>query len=224
MRLKYILIIVLLIPTVGFAHLVTPLSGFYFGLQGGMSFAQVKNRQIISLTNGFVDNFLDGFSSDSGIGGVFIGYSGNVGRFYISGELISAIQKISMIEQDIFPDSLSSAIRVGNYYGIAIHPGVLINPNSLLYALTGIVITRISTREHPDDPNFVVLHNDRVGYQFGVGFAYYIANHLAMRIQYAYTLYSYFSGTVIMSTGLPTNFRHVIRSNEMLMGLSLIFH
>jgi len=223
MRLKYIVMTVLLIPTIAFAHLVTPLSGFYFGLQGGMSFAQAKNRQIIPFTNGFEDNILGSLTSDSGIGSVFIGYSGNVGRFYISGELVGAIQKIAMIEQDIFPDSISSAIRVGNYYGITIHPGVLINSNSLLYALTGIVITRISTREQPDDPNFIVLHDNRVGYQFGLGFAYYVANHLALRIQYAYTLYSYFSGTVIMSTGLPMNFRHIIRSNEMMMGLSLIF-
>ncbi|MBX3710018.1 MAG: porin family protein [Gammaproteobacteria bacterium] len=125
---------------------------------------------------------------------------------------------------------VNSRVNVKNSYGISLLPGYKVNENLLAYARAGIVYgkiqTMVSTPLGESNKTF-----GKVGTLLGVGLDYHIAQHVNLRSEYVYTVYSSvsqdFSAIInvpeAISLTFPLRETHFIRSGAFNLGVTYSF-
>jgi len=203
-----------------------PKENFYAGVGIGGTFnsdtskvTSVPNNNATSVTN----------SPSQTVGNVYIGYGhtfmdklflgieantyfpGHTDNFTNPGVSNAAVSKNYYSEQYTFKD----------YLGLDLLPGLRFNPNTLIYARTGlsfrdINISQNSTATPSSDSFYNAGHS--MGGRFGAGVAYGLSKNIGIAVDYFYTYYPTFG-----SYWSIYNLQFNMTSNQNYVGASLIY-
>ncbi len=188
--------------------------GFYIGIEGGAD--SYRARDNITASSGG-----NNFSSNAQlhpigfVGGAFLGYGHLVNDYlYLGGELFALASEA----QSTYAVSTNSVEYVSQFnanasYGIALHPGIKVNNNSLAYLRIGYTKTRFKTQESLTFTTTTRATNSRWkgGTVYGLGLETAIYNGVSLRGEYTYTKYQSFR------TPLSTTF--TVSDNQFLAGV-----
>ncbi len=200
-----------------------PKENFYAGVGIGGTFNSDTLRAI-SVNSTSVTN-----SPTQTVGNVYIGYGHTfMDKLFLG---IEANTYFPGHTDNFITQGVSSAAYSGNYYsqqytfkdylGLDLLPGLRFNPNTLIYARTGlsfrdINISQNSTATPSSDSFYNAGHS--MGGRFGAGVAYGLTKNIGVAVDYFYTYYPTF-GSYWNTYNLQFN----MSSNQNYVGASLIY-
>lgn len=168
--------------------------GFYAGVQLGHDTLNLHTR-------GGRDQGTDvgEFSNSDASAGLFAGYGFTLNRWYaaLEGEYEDASASIYHNKSKLSSRTLDVA-KDGSY-GIALRAGYRLATGPLLYGRLGAVRTDFSAYTTVNDRTAFAFDEDRTetGVRLGVGSDIPVSEHLFVRLDYSYTDYDEFDGTII---------------------------
>ena len=202
---------------------IEPKENFYAGVGIGGTFNS-DTLKAISAYSTSVTN-----SPTQTVGNVYIGYGhtfmeklflgieantyfpGHTDNFNTQGVSSAADSRSYYTEQYTFKD----------YLGLDLLPGLRFNPNTLIYARTGLSFRDINISQNSTDtPSSNSYYNagHSMGGRFGAGVAYGLSKNIGVAVDYFYTYYPTF-GSYWNTYNLQFN----MTSNQNYVGASLIY-
>lgn len=203
---------------------IEPKENFYAGVGIGGTFNS-DTLKAISAYSTSVTN-----SPTQTVGNVYIGY----GHTFME-KLFLGIEANTYFpgHTDNFNTQGVSSLAVSNYYfpqqytfkdylGLDLLPGLRFNPNTLIYARTGLSFRDINVVQNPtgniSGPDSFYNAGHSMGGRFGAGVAYGLNKNIGVAVDYFYTYYPTF-GSYWNSYNLQYN----MTSNQNYVGASLIY-
>lgn len=193
--------------------------GFYLGLGLGYDAYKIRATNTVVIDGFTIASFNPPMSVKGWNASLFAGYGQYYDWFYFAGEaFIGASNAASSYTANV-PSAGATAtqeIDVRGSYGVAILPGLKVNPSTLMYVRLGYVRTKFKTKDFGGVPtaSFSVADNDwENGFNYGLGMETAIYDNWSLRGEYTYTSYS--SHNTPLTKYSPTN-------NQFVLGL--IYH
>lgn len=175
----------------GVAPCPTLMGGVYVGAQVG--YEAFRIRQSVVTPDGSLAsrNSLTGW-----LGGLFLGYGQYFNeRFYLGGEVLANYngKDETLVSGTDDGDSFSRKLKVKGTWGLALIPGLKLNPSTLGYLRLGYDWTNLENTYISVDDEFGtanINNNFRVGgFNFGVGIETLVQDNWSVRAQYKHIWY-----------------------------------
>jgi outer membrane immunogenic protein len=176
-----------------------PFAGFYVGGMVGYDSFHLDNRSDLPGYDGENGGRLTGLGSDGIAGGVVLGYNMPLGRNFILGIEGTGRYSDASGSTSVSDDTSDSTIRHASRgsWGINGRAGVLVSPNTMIYASGGWGQTRFNTRfiNTPAGADPVEIFNDgitRDAWRVGGGVEVAMGHGWTGRLDYTYSNYNNF--------------------------------
>ncbi|MDF2529428.1 MAG: hypothetical protein K0Q57_308 [Gammaproteobacteria bacterium] len=239
-------------------------NGFYIG--GGVGAGRMQTHQSVNVgsslgsTSGDLESYPINSNADEAdshaAGSLYFGYGRAWQSFYLGAEAFAEGVGASSSGSN-YNDYISLLPGNSNYFlstendvakvdplafGIALRPGYLISPSTLLYAKVGAMLAHTSWQVNATGsgsvsgqawsiPYSLSDSSTHLAYQLGLGVEQYLTNKISLRLEYAFTDYGTFSlngstsgpRVLLRPTSVSINAHNHLVDNSLMLGLSYHF-
>ncbi len=134
----------------------------------------------------YQDSYSESVAKTGFVYGLGLGYDINAGKNFVVG--VEANLDFANTKECDSYDDYRSCLKAGRDIELAVRGGVIINPNTLLYAKLGYANGRFKMTE-VEDGEKTSLGKNRDGLRVGAGVETTLSSNLYLKVEYSYTDY-----------------------------------